>query len=112
MRAERDYEPGEERDPAPEDLITPVLDQLAAVDTDFDFKSMAAQWERRGCLTPKQMGLVGWRLDHHGISHTPSEFAVRTTRPEDIEAIRDMPDWKVDRLRPYLTEQQIADLEL
>lgn len=110
MRAERDYEPGEERDPAPEDLITPVLERLAAADQDFDFANLPRQWNRHGCLSPKQMALVAWRLREHGIDHEPSAFRVSTERPEDKAAIAEMEPWKLERLLPYLTEQQIREL--
>jgi hypothetical protein len=97
------YHGDESSDPA-----ISVLEQLAASDTEFDFSSMVQQWRRRGCFTPRQMGLIAWRLKVHSIDHAPSDFRVSTDGEKDQAALTEMPDWKLDQLAPYLSEQQKA----
>ncbi len=87
-----------------DDPVLAVLEQLAAVDTDFDFGSLAQQWRRRGALSPKQMSLVAWRLKVHAIEHRPSDFRV-TYGEKAEEAIRGMSDFKRRQLAPYLSEE-------
>lgn len=88
-----------------------VLEQLAAADTEFNFSSMVQQWRRRGCFTPRQMGLVAWRLRVHSIDHEASDFRV-STGEEARQAITEMSSWKQESLRPYLTEEQQREFGL
>lgn len=104
MAIETHFNYGDESD----DPIIGVLAQLAAADTEFDFSSMVRQWRRRGCLSPKQMGLVAWRLAVHAIEHQPGDFRVSTDSEKDQAALQDMSDWKREKLAPYLSEQQKA----
>ncbi|MGA8150894.1 MAG: hypothetical protein WB952_08090 [Terriglobales bacterium] len=104
MDVEIDY--GEES----EDPVAKVLAQLADADTDFDFESLRRQWRRHGTVSPKQMALIAWRLDVHGIDHEPTDFRVRTDRESDSAAIAEMPDWKLEQLLIYLTDEQKQSL--
>jgi hypothetical protein len=102
MAIETRIDYGDESD----DPVIVVLEQLAAADTEFDFSSMVRQWRRRGSVSPRQMGLIAWRLRVHDIEHEPGQFRVSTSTEKDKEALLEMPDWKRDQIAPYLSEEQ------
>jgi hypothetical protein len=88
------------------DPVLAVLKRLAEVDDEFDFRGMVRQWQRRGALTPRQMGLVAWRLKVHEIEHEPGDFRVVSDSEQDRAALLEMSDWKRAQLSPYLSAMQ------
>lgn len=92
-----------------DDPVIAVLQHLADADTEFDFSRTVMQWRRRGCLSPKQMALIAWRLKVHAIEHMPSDFRVSTYSEKDQAALTEMPDWKRAQLAPYLSARQCEE---
>jgi hypothetical protein len=96
----------------PDNHVLKVLGLLIKVEVDFDFEKLRSHWFRRGYFTPRQMGLVAWRLKIYRIDHKPAEFRVSAEFPKHREALLAMEPWKRERLLPYLSVQQRKDLGL
>lgn len=93
------------------DAMSSVLEQLASVDSDFNFASMRTQWARRGALSPKQAGLMIWRLRVCGVVHNPATLGLRvSTRDSDRVQIAAMATWQREQLFPYLNPGQKDEL--
>jgi hypothetical protein len=99
-----------DRGDEPEDHVARALGQLAIVDTDFDFGTMQAQWDRRGALSLKQACLVIWRLSVCEIEHDPGTLGLWvSTRDSDREQMAALEAWQLARLIPYLSAEQRTD---
>ncbi len=82
------------------------LVELAATDDEFELESFIIYYRLRGAFTPNQMALLQWRFQRRGVAHEPACFKVSLCRHREQEQLRRMPEWKVRRLRPYLSVQQ------
>ena len=79
---------------------------LARVDEQFNIDSLLVYFEKRGAFTPKQLGLVLWRLETHGIEHTKSDFKVTIKRDREKQQLKNLEEWQAEKIWPCLTTSQ------
>lgn len=79
---------------------------LACADDEFDLEDFIAHYQRREAFTPRQMALLQWRFEVRCVAHEPRHFRVSLRRGREQEQLREMPDWKVRKLWPYLSPEQ------
>lgn len=85
-----------------------ALMTLWQADADFQdaIYNMMEYLNDHGAFTPKQMGLLAWRMEKFGVDHAPRDFKIILRRNREKDQIRQMEDWKLGKLWPYLSSQQ------
>jgi len=61
---------------------------------------------QRGAFTPKQLGVLLWRLDKHGIPYKKSYLKMVIRRDREKAQLLSMADWKIRKLWPCMSESQ------
>ena len=83
-----------------------ALEQLAASEASPALGSALKQYKQRRTLTPKQIALILWRLQHNKIDHHSSFFTVDLTKQRYKDDLKAMATWKVHQIWPALTSSQ------
>jgi len=83
------------------------LVHLAQVDVDFDIDSFVQYYSEREAFTPKQMAVLIWRMERHGMQIKPQYFKVSIKRGREQDQLLQMEGWKLVKLRPFLSPSQL-----
>ncbi|MBV9540171.1 MAG: hypothetical protein JO167_02800 [Alphaproteobacteria bacterium] len=86
--------------------IVATLIALAGSDEDFKIDSFIDYFQERGSFTPKQLGLLLWRLEKHRIPHLGCKFKIALRRHREQAQLKGMADWQITKLWPYLSLAQ------
>lgn len=86
--------------------VVNALVQLTGQEEDFDISDFLDYFHDRGAFTPNQLSVLMWRLDKYRIPHQKSDFKLILTRNREKNQLRQMPDWKVEKLLPCMTAAQ------
>jgi hypothetical protein len=86
--------------------IINALVALASVDEDFDIESFINYFQLRGAFTPRQLGVLIWRLKKRRIDFSGCKFKVIIRRNREKVQLEEMPDWQLRNIWPYLADNQ------
>jgi hypothetical protein len=76
------------------------------LDDEFDIESFIDYFQMRGAFTPKQLGLLLWRLERYGIIHARCKFKITIRRHREQTQLEEMQDWQIKKIWLYLTVAQ------
>lgn len=80
----------------------------------FDAEDFIKFVDEKGSFTPKQVAMVFWRFDSHGIRYRPADWRVRLKRDSDLRQLREMARAPYERVAAALTSAQrkrISEIE-
>ncbi|UTH73228.1 hypothetical protein [Chromobacterium sp. IIBBL 290-4] len=83
-----------------------TLVALSAVEENFDINSFISYVLDRDAFTPNQLALLFWRLDQHEIEYSPRDFKLTIRRDREKNQLRQMEDWKLQKLWPSMSTSQ------
>jgi len=86
--------------------VVTALVALAHVDREFNITSFLDYLQKRGAFTPKQLGIVLWRLAKHGVAHDPRDFKLTIRRDREKAQLLSMEDWQLRRIASCLSDSQ------
>uniref|UniRef100_A0A914DHC9 Uncharacterized protein n=1 Tax=Acrobeloides nanus TaxID=290746 RepID=A0A914DHC9_9BILA len=85
--------------------ITSLI-RLSAVEEKFDIDSFIGYLQDNGAFTPNQLSTLDWRMNEHKIRHNPGDFKMKIRRDREKDQLREMEDWKIRKLWPYMSVNQ------
>ena len=86
-------------------VINSLVD-LSSKDDEFSIYNFIEYLQGRGAFTANQMCLLIWRMEKNAIPHNPAHFKVILRRDREKAQIWQMPDWKLNKILPYLSTSQ------
>jgi len=83
-----------------------TLVALSAREEQFDINSFISYVVDRDAFTPNQLALLFWRLDHHRIEYSPSDFKLTIRRDREKAQLRQMEGRKIQKLWRAMSSSQ------
>lgn len=92
---------------AKKEAVVSALEALAKKDPRFEpkLKSFLQTHERDGAFSPSQLSLLIWRFEEASLS-IPASLSMTFKSNADKKQIREMEDWKLARLLPFMSADQ------
>lgn len=91
--------------------VVKTLVALAHLDKDFNIQSFVDYLQTRGAFTPKQLSILFWRLDKHGVDYNAKDFRLTIRRGREKAQLKELEDWKLQRLLPCMSATQLSFLD-
>lgn len=87
-----------------------TLTQLSSVSEDdkFDFNNFIDYYSKHDSFTPKQILCIEINLNKYKLSYNPNSFKVCLKKARDIDNFKAFPDWQKQKIKPFLSKEQIA----
>lgn len=90
--------------------VTRLFDTLKSHGEDID--SLKNYFDAQGRFTPKQLSYLLWRCDVHKLDYSNVPFKLNLRREKYQIDLKQLPDWRFAKIKPFLTTAQLKTLNL